>query len=271
LDTPKAQIVSNHNKPPLLEETPYERLKELMTRLRTDCPWDSQQSFETIAPYTIEEAYEVDDAISRGNMGELREELGDLLFQVVFHAKLAEEENAFDMDDVTTDLVEKMVRRHPHVFGNAESDALDINWEKMKAEERKAKGQTSQLDGVALGLPALMRAQKLQKRAAKVGFDWPSAEPVWDKIQEESDEVKSAIASGNKDAIEEELGDLLFTVVNLSRKLGVDSEIALRKANRKFTKRFTAVEAQAEADTNKAMSDYTLDELEAFWQKAKEV
>lgn len=258
-----------NDKSPLRSETPYERLKELMTRLRRDCPWDSQQSFETIAPYTIEEAYEVDDAIARKDMGELREELGDLLFQVVFHAKLAEEENAFTMDDVTNGLVDKMVRRHPHVFGDAESDALDINWEKMKAAERKAKGQTSRLDGVALGLPALLRAFKLQKRAAKAGFDWPDVAPVWDKLDEETEEVKAAIASGNPTEIEDEIGDMFFTLVNLSRKLKVDPEIALRKANAKFTTRFNAVESAAETGTGKSLDDFTLEEMEALWQKAK--
>jgi len=247
-------------------DTPYERLKNLMTRLRNECPWDNKQSFETISPYTIEEAYEVDDAIQRKDMGELKEELGDLLFQVVFHSKLAEEENAFTLDDVTNNLVEKMVRRHPHVFGDAEqSDGVDIRWEQMKAEERAAKGQTSRLDGVALGLPALMRAQKLQKRAAKTGFDWPSAEPVWDKMDEEMAEVKEAISDNNADNIEEEIGDLLFTVVNLARKLDVDSEIALRKANSKFTKRFKNVEALAGPD----IETFTLDQLEAFWVKSK--
>lgn len=252
-------------------ETPYARLKNLMTRLRNECPWDSQQSFETIAPYTIEEAYEVDDAIQRKDMGELREELGDLLFQVVFHSKLAEEENAFDLDDVTNGLVEKMVRRHPHIFAeDSLPDAEDINWEKMKAAERSAKGQTSRLEGVALSLPALMRAQKLQKRAAKTGFDWPSAAPVWDKIDEEIAEVKEAIDSRDKDEIENEIGDLLFTVVNLSRKLGVDSEIALRKANAKFTSRFQNIEHQIETSANqKPIEAYSLDELEALWIKAK--
>lgn len=261
MDNPKAQIMND-----VEGDTPYERLKNLMTRLRNECPWDNQQSFETISPYTIEEAYEVDDAIQRKDMGELKEELGDLLFQVVFHSKLAEEEGAFTLDDVTNNLVEKMVRRHPHVFGDAEqSDAVDIRWETMKAEERAAKGQTSRLDGVALSLPALMRAQKLQKRAAKTGFDWPSVEPVWDKMDEEMAEVKEAIADKNAAHIEEEIGDLLFTVVNLARKLDVDSEIALRKANSKFTKRFQNVEKQAGPE----IETFTLDQLEAFWQKSK--
>lgn len=258
--------MSASNKSDVNGDTPYERLKDLMTRLRNECPWDNKQSFETISPYTIEEAYEVDDAIQRKDMGELKEELGDLLFQVVFHSKLAEEENAFTLDDVTNNLVEKMIRRHPNVFGDAEqSDAVDIRWETMKAEERAAKGQTSRLDGVALGLPALMRAQKLQKRAAKTGFDWPSAEPVWDKMDEEMGEVKEAITKGDQAHIEEEIGDLLFTVVNLARKLDVDSEIALRKANSKFTKRFQNVEKQACPE----IETFTLEQLEAFWQKSK--
>lgn len=269
MDAQKAKIVSHDS--PLSGDTPYARLKNLMTRLREECPWDSQQSFETISPYTIEEAYEVDDAIQRKDMAELREELGDLLFQVVFHSKLAEEEGAFNMDDVTNSLVDKMVRRHPHVFSDENSpDAEDINWEKMKAAERSAKGQTSRLDGVALSLPALMRAQKLQKRAAKTGFDWPSADAVWEKLDEEIAEVKEAIQSGEKSAIEDEIGDLLFTAVNLARKLGVDSEIALRTANRKFTRRFQNIENQVEkAKSERPIEDYSLEELEALWIIAK--
>ncbi len=246
-------------------ETPYERVKDLMERLRAECPWDREQSFESIAPYTIEEAYEVADAIDQNDMSALREELGDLLLQVVFHSKLADEKGAFNLDDVTDDLVEKMVRRHPHVFGDKNVDSVPDNWEKLKEAERTAKGQTSRLDGVALSLPALMRAQKLQKRAAKSGFDWPDLTGVWDKIEEEISEVKEAVEQGNPVDIEEEMGDLLFSVVNLSRKLGVDSEVALRGTNAKFSRRFRGVEKRSGA----AIQDLGLATLEAYWQEAK--
>lgn len=246
-------------------ETPYERVKDLMERLRAECPWDREQSFESIAPYTIEEAYEVVDAIEQNDMDALREELGDLLLQVVFHSKLADETGAFNLDNVTDDLVEKMVRRHPHVFGDKDVDSVPGNWEKLKEAERAAKGQTSRLDGVALGLPALMRAQKLQKRAAKSGFDWPDLTGVWDKIEEEIGEVKEAVETGNPTDVEEEIGDLLFSVVNLSRKLGVDSEVALRRTNTKFSRRFKSVEERA----GDSIQDLNLETLETYWQAAK--
>lgn len=246
-------------------ETPYERVKDLMERLRAECPWDREQSFESIAPYTIEEAYEVVDAIEQNDMDALREELGDLLLQVVFHSKLADETGAFNLDNVTDDLVEKMVRRHPHVFGDEDVDSVPGNWEKLKEAERAAKGQTSRLDGVAFGLPALMRAQKLQKRAAKSGFDWPDLTGVWDKIEEEIGEVREAVETGNPTDVEEEIGDLLFSVVNLSRKLGVDSEVALRRSNTKFSRRFKSVEERA----GESIRDLDLETLETYWQAAK--
>lgn len=246
-------------------DTPYERAKDLMNRLREECPWDREQTFESIAKYTIEEAYEVVDAIEQKDMASLKDELGDLLLQVLFHSKMAEETGAFNMDDVTQGIVEKMVRRHPHVFGDKDVENVPDNWEKLKEAERKAKGVSSRLDGVALGLPALMRAEKLQKRAAKTGFDWPNVDQVWDKLDEETDELKTAIVSGHKTDIEDEVGDMLFTLVNLSRKLKVDPEVALRKANAKFTKRFKSVETQAGED----MSRYSLEDLEAFWVTAK--
>lgn len=246
-------------------ETPYERVKDLMERLRAECPWDREQSFESIAPYTIEEAYEVVDAIEQNDMDALREELGDLLLQVVFHSKLADETGAFNLDNVTDDLVKKMVRRHPHVFGDEDVDSVPGNWENLKEAERAAKGQTSRLDGVALGLPALMRAQKLQKRAAKSGFDWPDLTGVWDKIEEEIGEVKEAVETGNPTDVEEEIGDLLFSVVNLSRKLGVDSEVALRRTNTKFSRRFKSVEERA----GESIRDLDLETLETYWQAAK--
>lgn len=246
-------------------ETPYERVKDLMERLRAECPWDREQTFKSIAPYTIEEAYEVADAIEQNDTESLREELGDLLLQVVFHSKLADETGAFNLDDVTDDLVEKMVRRHPHVFEAESVDSVPANWEKLKEAERDAKGQTSRLDGVALSLPALMRAQKLQKRAAKSGFDWPDLSGVWDKLEEEIGEVKEAVETDNPTDIEEEIGDLLFTVVNLSRKLGVDSEVALRRANAKFSHRFKGVEHRA----GDSIQDLDLETLESYWQSAK--
>jgi len=251
----------------LTGETHYERLKNLMTRLRNECPWDSQQTFESISKYTIEEAYEVADAIEQGDKQALKEELGDLLFQVIFYAKMAEEEdeNGFNLDDVIETLVTKMVRRHPHVFGDQTVGSVPENWEKLKEDERKEKGQTSVLDGVALGLPALMRAEKLQKRAAKVGFDWPNLDGVWDKLDEEISEVKQAIETGSESHVEEEIGDVLFSVVNLARKLKIDPEVALRNTNAKFTGRFMSVEDQADGD----VKSFSLEELEAFWQKAK--
>lgn len=237
-----------------LPEERYARLKGLMDRLRADCPWDRQQTFETIAPYTIEEAYEVKDAIDRDDMTELKSELGDLLFQVLFHSKLASEAGAFDLDDVVDTLVDKMVRRHPHVFGGAEK----FDWDELKAAERS--GRT--LDGVALALPALMRAQKLQKRAAKVGFDWPDHEGAYEKIVEEAAELKSAAANERH----EEAGDLLFSAVNLVRKLGLDAEASLRDANAKFQRRFTAVEDRAGG----SLEGLSLDQMEAHWQAVKD-
>lgn len=235
----------------------YARLKALMDRLRTDCPWDREQTFDTIAPYTIEEAYEVKDAIDRRDLTDLKSELGDLLFQVLFYSRLGEEEGAFTLDDVVDTLVEKMVRRHPHVFGDAEAP----DWDGIKAQERAGSTQSRTLDGVALALPALMRAQKLQKRAAKVGFDWPSEDGAFDKIVEEARELRNAPA----DQQQEEAGDLLFSVVNLIRKMGFDSETALRDANAKFTRRFETIEDKAD----RPLTDLSLYELEELWQLAK--
>ena len=239
----------------LPQEDRYARMVALMDRLREECPWDREQTFETIAPYTIEESYEVKDAIDRGDMEDLKSELGDLLFQVLFHSRMADEVNAFSLDDVVDGLVDKMVRRHPHVFGTLETDKFD--WEELKASERQ--GRT--LDGVALALPALMRAQKLQKRAAKVGFDWPTADGAFEKIIEEADELR--LASPQKR--HEEAGDLLFAVVNLVRKLGVDAEAALRDGNAKFSRRFSATEDHAGG----SLKGLSLDEMEAHWQAVK--
>lgn len=244
-----------------LGETPYARITALMDRLRAECPWDREQSFETIAPYTVEEAYEVMDAIERQDMADLKNELGDLLFQVLFHAKLADEVGAFDFADVCDGLVEKMVRRHPHVFEGAEKP----DWDAIKAAERAGKGEQRTLDGVALSLPALLRAEKLQRRAAKKGFDWPDTDGPYEKLSEEIAEVREAVAGGEHNEIEAEIGDLLFSVVNLARKLKVDPEAALRVANGKFSRRFTAVEEAAEPN----LEALTLDEMEALWQAAK--
>lgn len=261
-----------------LGTTPYERVKNLMAKLRAPdgCPWDREQDFADIARYTIEEAYEVADAINKNDMVHLREELGDLLFQTVFHSRIAEEAGAFSLDDVTDDLVRKMVRRHPHVFGDGAERTAEqqvLEWEDVKAQERAEKGETaarnkSLLDDVALALPALMRAEKLQKRAARVGFDWPNLDGVMDKIIEEAQEVKEAADSGDMDAIEDEMGDLLFAVTNLARKLGIDPEVALRRTNDKFTRRFKFVEQGAARD-GKVLPEMTLDEMDALWNDAK--
>jgi ATP diphosphatase len=251
------------------------RLVEIMARLRdpeTGCPWDVEQSFATIVPYTIEEAYEVADAIEREAWGELKGELGDLLFQAVFHARMAEERGLFSFHDVANHMADKMVARHPHVFGDQagidSAEAQTENWEAMKAAERAARSEHGVLDGVAVGLPALLRAYKLQKRAARVGFDWGEVGPVLDKIAEEAREVVEARDELDHAALTEEVGDLLFAVANLSRHLGVEPEAALRAANAKFVRRFEAVEAGLEA-AGKRPGEATLDEMEALWQAAK--
>jgi len=257
----------------------YLRLIDVMAQLRTPgsgCAWDLGQNYATIAPYTIEEAYEVADAIERGNMADLKEELGDLLFQVVFHSQMASEDGAFDIGDVTNSIAEKMVRRHPHVFERPDGRSANEQthaWERIKAEERAHKTRddsVSALDGVALALPALLRAEKLQKRAARVGFDWSEVKPIFDKLDEETREVQEAIKSGIQDDIEDELGDLLFVAANLSRRLNVDPEHALRRANAKFERRFRAMEAAAAAD-GVIFAELSLDEQEAYWQQVKRV
>jgi nucleoside triphosphate diphosphatase len=254
---------------------PLERLRAIMARLRdpvTGCPWDVAQDFATIAPYTIEEAYEVADAIARQAWDELKGELGDLLFQSVFHARIAEEAGLFDLDDVATSIADKMIARHPHVFGdesNAKSaDQQVADWEKLKAAERAAKARGGVLEDVALGLPALMRAEKLQKRAARVGFDWPDIAMVIDKIAEEARELAEARATLPQDKIAEEMGDLLFVMANLARHLQVDPEDALRRANAKFTRRFAFIEAEL-AKRGKRPDDSDLAEMDALWNTAK--
>lgn len=256
------------------------RLLEIMAALRdpdTGCPWDVRQNFDTIAPYTLEEAYEVCDAIARRDYGELREELGDLLLQVVYHSQMAAEEGYFTFEEVVRTINEKMVRRHPHVFnpntgqGVDESTALDNIkkfWEEEKARERSRKETHGLLEGVALALPALKRAQKLQKRAARVGFDWKDIAGVIDKIHEELDELKQALKQKNQQALDEELGDLLFTCVNLARHINADAEDSLRQANRKFERRFARMELQLKG-RGKRLEDCTSDELDALWNVAK--
>jgi MazG family protein len=257
---------------------PLDRLLAIMARLRDKergCPWDREQDFATIAPYTIEEAYEVADAIARGDMAALKDELGDLLFQVVFHARIAEEAGLFGFDDVAAAIAAKMIRRHPHVFGDvkiASAAAQTAAWETQKADERAARATAtgaaqSVLDGVALALPALLRAAKIQRRAARIGFDWPQPRPVIAKLAEEIGELEAELDGGADPArIEEEIGDLLFAAVNLARKLEIDPEAALRGATVKFERRFRRVEALA-AERG-AGGD--LDALDALWQEVKD-
>jgi MazG family protein len=249
-------------------------LLAIMARLRNPdggCPWDVEQNFATIAPYTIEEAYEVAEAIARGDRNELKDELGDLLLQVVFHAQMASEEGSFTFADVVQSISEKMIRRHPHVFSDAEiktADAQTANWETIKEAERAAKKRERTLADVPAALPALMRAQKLQSRAARVGFDWPDVRGVMAKVKEELAEVEAAIASGDAAHTQEELGDLLFAVTNLARFLKADAETNLRDANTKFTRRFESIEDALKA-ARKHIKDASLDEMEALWNKAK--
>jgi nucleoside triphosphate diphosphatase len=256
-----------------MSDRPIDRLLAIMARLRDPdrgCPWDREQNFATIAPYTIEEAYEVADAVEREDMAALRDELGDLLLQVVFHARMAEEAGLFAFDDVVQAIADKMERRHPHVFGDAEVASIAAQneaWEAHKAAERQASGgAASALDGVALVLPALLRAAKISRRAARIGFDWPDADSVIDKIEEELDEIEEAIDDGAPPAaLEEEIGDLLFATANLARKLDIEPETALRRATAKFERRFRRVETLAA----KRGVGRNLDALEALWQEVK--
>lgn len=254
------------------------RLLEIMRRLRdpeNGCPWDIEQNFTSIAPYTIEEAYEVADAIERGSMSDLQDELGDLLLQVVYHAQMAEEAGLFSFADVAEGISDKMIARHPHVFGDESRDKSaeqqTADWEKLKAAERAKRGEdASAIDGVALGLPALTRAVKLQKRAARVGFDWPEMGDVVDKIAEEAEELKEAVASGDEAHIAEEYGDLAFVMANLARHLKLDPEEVLRGANAKFSRRFKAVEAELRV-IGKTPEQSDLAEMDALWDKVKEI
>jgi tetrapyrrole methylase family protein/MazG family protein/ATP diphosphatase len=264
-------------KPAPAEADPLARLAAIMAALRDPdggCPWDLEQSFATIAPYTVEEAYEVADAIQRGDLGDLKEELGDLLLQVIYHAQIAREAGAFDFDAVAEAICEKMIRRHPHVFGEAShrnAAEQTVAWEAIKAEERARKTRkASILDGVPAGLPAMTRAVKLTARAARVGFDWPSTREVLDKLREELAELEVEIDAGDQAKAREELGDLLFVCANLARKLDVEPEDALRAANAKFARRFAFIEA-ALAKTGRAPEQSDLAEMDGLWDEAKRV
>src|ERR1700761_6268380 len=265
-------ILAKTNPAPAKSSREIADLLEIMRTLRSPdgCPWDRAQSFETIAPYTVEEAYEVAASIEDQDWKALPDELGDLLFQVVFHARMAEEAGLFDFGDVVQAVTDKMIRRHPHVFGGADAQAdqhsQKLAWEELKARERRAKAQTNLLDDVPLALPALLRAEKLQRRASSIGFDWDNATKVVEKIAEEAREIVDAGQDQAKQA--EEIGDLLFVVANLARHLKVDPEAALRAANAKFVRRFKFIEASLAADGREA-AGASLEEMEALWQKAK--
>ncbi len=248
------------------------RLRAIVHRLRAPggCPWDREQTHESLIPHVLEEAYEVVDAIRSGDPDLICEELGDLLLQPVLHAEIAAETGRFDLDRMADCLSDKLIRRHPHVFGEAavaDSGEVLTQWDAIKRQE-KGTQKEGHLHGTGAGLPALMRAQKLQKKAARVGFDWPDAAPVFAKIREEADELEQAVAGGERGAVEDEIGDLLFSVVNLARKLGVESEAALAAANEKFTRRFHAVEARLAAE-GKALGEATLQEMDAVWEQVK--
>ncbi len=257
------------NSPP-----PINQLRALMRRLRDKehgCPWDVEQDFASIAPYTLEEAYEVIDAIERGDMDDLRGELGDLLLQVVFHSQMAEEAGHFTFDDVAQSITDKMIARHPHVFGDAnarDAQSQTDAWEAQKQQERSQAGHASQLDNVPTALPSLIRAHKLQKRAAQIGFDWPTPQDVLEKTHEELGEVIEAMEEQNTAHIQEEIGDLLFVIANLARKHGFRADDALRAANRKFEQRFRYME-QAARDEGEALEGESLEHMEARWLEAK--
>jgi ATP diphosphatase len=252
------------------------RLIDIMAALRdreTGCAWDVEQTFATIAPYTIEEAYEVAEAIAEGDMAELRDELGDLLLQVVYHARMAEEAGAFAFPDVVEAITAKLIRRHPHVFGDADARAAGVDkgqWERIKAEEKRERGVTPArlLDGVPVAIPALMRALKLQQKASTVGFDWNDPKAVLAKLREELGEIEAEIEGNAADRLEDEIGDLLFAAVNLARHLNVDPDQALRRTNAKFVRRFGAVEGGLSA-AGRRLGEASLDEMEALWQQAK--
>jgi nucleoside triphosphate diphosphatase len=255
-------------------EAELRRLLDIMAALRdpaTGCPWDKEQRFETIAPYTIEEAYEVADAIAQRDFAALPDELGDLLFQVVYHARMAEEAGLFGFGDVAKSISDKMIRRHPHVFSEAASrdaQTQTAGWEVQKSAERAARQQSGALAGVPIGLPALTRAVKLTNRAARIGFDWPDADQVLAKLDEEIQELRAELSDADPARLTDEVGDLLFVLANLARKLNLDPETCLRHANDKFSRRFNAMEQNFEAEA-KSLSELSLDEMEAGWQRVK--
>ncbi|MBK8801328.1 MAG: nucleoside triphosphate pyrophosphohydrolase [Fibrobacteres bacterium] len=251
----------------------FEDLRSIMARLRAPdgCPWDKEQTHQSIKEYFLEEVYEFLEAVEEGSIPHMREELGDLLLQVVFHAQMASEQEHYDIDDVIHELSDKLVRRHPHVFGEvavADSDEVVVNWEAIKNAEKGKESRKSRLDGIPVNYPALMKAKKLQVRAAKDGFDWPDAAPIWDKLTEEIEEVKEAIRENDPDHLEDEVGDLLFVAVNLARKLGVDPEIALQRANRKFETRYRGMERLV-AERGQKLSDLDLAAQDVLWGEVK--
>ncbi|HEY0798083.1 MAG TPA: nucleoside triphosphate pyrophosphohydrolase [Candidatus Baltobacteraceae bacterium] len=257
--------------PPTSAHHSWDDLVEVMARLRRSCPWDREQTHETLIPYLIEETFEVVDAIEERSDGNLCEELGDLLLQIVFHAQLATERGKFSIADVIDSLANKMIRRHPHVFGDqavASVDEVWANWEQLKAQEPTGRARASRLDGIPKGLGSLQRAQKMQEKAARVGFDWPEIAGVQAKLAEEFAELEHARRENDRRGMREELGDVIFTIVNFGRALGVDAEGSLRDANEKFYRRFSFMERRAN-DTGKALTDLSLDELEELWQLAK--
>lgn len=249
------------------------QLLEIMEKLRSDqgCPWDKEQSFKTLIPFLIEEAYEVVDTLEKSDSSHLKEELGDLLFQIVFHAQLAREENQFDMSEVLQAIIDKLIRRHPHVFGEAKvKDAAEVlhNWEQIKDAEKKQRSSDSILADVPASFPSLLKAYQLGKKAAKVGFDWPDTIGVFAKIKEEIQELEESIQNKEPMAIREELGDLFFSIVNLSRHFKINPEEALRQTNEKFIRRFQYIEKKIRAE-KKSWSDFSLKELDSFWDEAK--
>ncbi len=257
-----------------MQKRTFDELVQLMTRLRgpNGCPWDRKQTLPSLKPFIIEEAYEVVDAIDRDDRHALAEEVGDLLLEAVFVAELTREEGSFDIYDSVTAIHDKLVRRHPHVFGDVQANDAEevlVNWEKLKNEERKAEDK-SLMAGVPQSLPALLRASRLTEKASRVGFDWRAAEDVFKKVDEELEEVHEAIRSGEESRVHDEIGDLLFTIANLARKLNVNPEEALQSTNRKFTRRFESMEREARGE-GKNLDAYTLEELDELWESAKKV
>jgi len=246
----------------------FAKLIEIMNRIRKECPWDNEQTHDSLRQYFIEETYEAIEALDQKDWGHLKKELGDVLWQIIFHSIIAEENRIFNLNDVICELNDKMINRHPHVFGDTSvNSAADVeqNWETIK---KRDEGKKSYLDGVPKSLPALLRAQNLQRKAAAVGFDWPEIEPVWEKLREEETEFKSALLGGDKNEIEAELGDILFTWVNITRHLKINAEDALRSANRKFENRFKALEKKIKTE-NEEISNLNIEKLDHYWKKVK--